>query len=195
MGMILCKKHGPGGFYEICTHLFEDFKKGIYSPYQNIPGIYNLTKVCHACATSINLAEIDDLKTITEEDLVQMPEEDALEVFNRFSEKYDQIDRKAICQHCYTELQIAHNRKLGLSDPFFVYENTLLYKDNAQIKQLETYLKAHFTFPKFQDPFFHNDQPDQDAMTILWGNIYEPLSIDLYYVIDGGAATTDYSTH
>ena len=182
MGMIICKKHGLSGFCAVCIHLFE----GLETTWVDFPGFpgTTLTKVCTSCAKKHHLSALDDLKDLTWEDQWNLSEDAFEEQLNRIDKKQKEITTKSMCIHCYDELQVTHHRKAGIPDPFPVYEHTLLYEDRDQIKQLEAYLKAHFTFPKFQYSIFHQNQPDRSAIQVFKGNIRKPLCIDVYYVTD-----------
>ena len=182
MGVIKCNKHGISGMIEVCIHLLEGLET-TWVAFPSFPGT-TLARVCTHCAKKSNLSELDYLKDLTFEDQMNMSEdafEKQLEIIGRIQ---SQIPSKSICIQCYNELQVAHHRRLGLSDPFQVYDNTLVYEDTPKINQLESYLKSHFPLPKFQESFYYHNRPDKYALLISPGNIKKPMSIDFYYVVE-----------
>ncbi|OJJ22047.1 hypothetical protein BKI52_08390 [marine bacterium AO1-C] len=184
MGMIICEKHGLSGFCTVCIHLFEGLET-TWVAFPEFPGT-TLTKVCAHCAEKSNLSELNHLKGMTFDDQLNMSEDAFEKQLEIIGEKHRQITTKSICILCYDELQVMHHRKSSLPDPFPVYENTLVYQDRNQVKQLEDYLKTHFTFPKFRYSIFHQGQPDKSAIQVSRGNIRKPLSIDVYYITEHG---------
>lgn len=181
MGVIKCDKHGYIGFYEICVHLHEVYKQKMYQKANEIPLVF--TWVCDECAKNVRLEELNDMKGMQIDDLTHLPEEEMLVFSDRASEKYDQIDRHIACVHCYLETKLKHDRALGIRDPFFVYEKTLLYQDATTIDKLRAYLVANYTFAPFQ-VYDHFQQYYAEALIIQSGNLSHPLNIDIYYVTD-----------
>lgn len=181
MGLMKCKKHGYSGFREVCVHLYEVYEQGVYQEANEIPVLATL--ICDECAKNVRLDELDDMKGMWLDELNKLPEEEQLICIDRAGEKYDQIERRIACIHCYTETKLKHDRALGIRDPFFVYEKTLLYQDEVTIDKLRAYLMANYNFapPQADD---YRRQHDKEALTILWGNLFRPLSIDIYYVTD-----------
>ncbi len=53
-----CKKHGESWIVEMCEHLYEDLKKGIYQNYYELPVM--TTRMCLKCFDKYGVQEIID---------------------------------------------------------------------------------------------------------------------------------------
>lgn len=175
MGIILCKKHGRQFFHHTCKHIYKDFTKGNYIAMVEFPVL--LMKVCEACYAKEKLSKY---KSYTIDKLLSLPEGEALKIENELSEKYDRLkDRACICKECMKEIQLKYTRKLGETDPFECYENTLLYEDKEIIDDLNTFLLKQYTFENLQFLGVEN----MPALLLRGGGISHPFSITIYYVI------------
>lgn len=182
MGIIQCKKHGYGSFYEMCLHMYEQYKQDNYIDYQEIPACF--TKVCADCAERIKLSDISSMANFDYYDLGSVSEEEFDNRWDKVEEKYNQIDRKIVCVACYNEMRLRSARKSAFPDPFPAYEHTLLWEDKKTIDDLEECLKTKIDLPDFQEEFYKRSLSQRTALSLSPGNITKPLEIRLYYIHD-----------
>lgn len=93
MGRIECQKHGFNDFIDVCCHIGEDLKKGIY-PKMNSFSVLG-TKVCDYCFNNLQLDKLDSMNL---DDLLNLPEEKLKKEEDIIGGKYDLIPQRS--QHC-----------------------------------------------------------------------------------------------
>jgi len=100
MGIIICDVHGAQDFVECCTHIYEEYEKGIVPAMFDVPTI-NL-KVCQACYLN---CEFYSLPNLTPDDLVKLTDEEGQALEEQLWSQYNAIERRIICVKCLDELR------------------------------------------------------------------------------------------
>lgn len=171
MGLIICNKHGEHGFFEVCEHIYNDLKKGVYPEMKELSLLR--VKVCEACYDRNGISE---LPKISLSDALHNPEAVSEEEVDLAYTKYKQIKRFCFCRLCAKEIQLEWARQQRKKDPFEAFENTLTFKEKNITDELKKYLLENF---KFQQSIIN---PDSEALFIYPGHIGGPLLVKVYYV-------------
>lgn len=176
MGMVLCKKHGGQGFFEICEHIKQDLANDIYPEMFPFP-IFNV-KVCKACYDRVGSNQLPNISLI---DLIydsEMDDDQLDEIEKKATKKYRALNRVMLCTLCDKEKNIELARKNGKKDPFKAFENTLTYREKHIVDELKAYLLQNFIFEQ------SIVNTDVKALFISLGDISKPLLIKTYYVVE-----------
>ena len=101
MRILDCKKHGRSGFIDVCCHIDEDLKNGIYPKMNSFPVLS--TKVCDYCYETL---ELDKLNPKNLDDALNLSEDEIDRVEDEFGKKYDLIpNRRQHCIKCVEEIK------------------------------------------------------------------------------------------
>lgn len=104
MGVIECEKHGRQSFYEVCQHIYEDFQNG------ELMSVYEMPLKVFICVECKNKIKPEELGSLTIEEILKLPEEEARKYELKFNSKYDNLKRNVICFECAMEVNF--NKKI-----------------------------------------------------------------------------------
>jgi hypothetical protein len=191
MGIIVCEKHGDQGFYEVCGHIDEEYKRNIYHKYRR----FNLSVlggplVCDECWRIYNLDRFQDFSKMTEEKFFDLDEGMAKQFEDEWDKVYNLIDRRCWCVQCVAEIQVRQERKNNEPDPFRVFENTLTSNHQNEVKKIENRLidelgiqKYSFSYEHFETPDCSSKHIDSPALFVNFGAFTYPMTISIHAVI------------
>lgn len=108
------------------------------------------------------------------------PEDNDID-FPGYKKIYEQIDRKALCVQCIAVAEITTSRKMGMPDPYPVYERTPTILREA--KFLYNYLIEKFEFRESIAPKSYIF-PEHRAICFRPGTFTRPFTITIYYVAE-----------
>lgn len=182
MTLIRCKKHGLLSFYEVCEHIDEEYKSGIYQEHSMfyLAEMYGIL-VCNKCWQKHSLDNFQRISEMTNDEYFDLDDEEANQLESGWSKVYNSVNRQVWCVGYVAEIQIKQARLKGEADPFIVYEKTLNSNQQAKIDELEKNLADNFQLQEslFLKKFF---QPNRPALFLEAGGLRCPLTITIYYV-------------
>lgn len=101
MGRIRCQKHGDGGFWEMCGHVYENLQRGVYPEMKNLAPFD--IKLCTACYDSLIANEMPDIDI---DDILEMSETESMAIDKTFTRIYNKIPRRSVmCYACIQEVK------------------------------------------------------------------------------------------
>ena len=175
MGLFLCPIHGGQGFLEMCVHLWETLENGDYPEMKELTALH--LKLCDTCFAENGVGEI---KEMTLDELLELPEEEAEKYGEQVYSIYQNIDRRSQCIQCIKTIELNHARKHHKELPFEAYENTLTYQNKEKIEALENILNANYSFQEFKITSSNTAR----RFNIRNGTITYPLSISFYCITE-----------
>jgi hypothetical protein len=174
MGMLECRRHGIQGIYEVCQHIHEDLKAKF------VPQMYTTSILpTHLCKFCWQKGRFQELNKIDMNVLTALPVSEAEAIVNKLTQELDSIQPTfSWCYECFKEVELEFARANNKVDPFEAYEHTLLYENEATIRQLENYLLQNYKFENTRISLYTSTE----ALFIHSGGITHPLCITIYYV-------------
>lgn len=101
MGIYLCETHGEQGFYEMCSHVHVNLKRGDYNNV-NVTNIFEVL-LCKQCCKSLNASAIPKMDFDT---YLELPDTEAKPVERVLMAVYDNIPgRICMCRKCVDEVK------------------------------------------------------------------------------------------
>ena len=162
MGIMQCKKHGIGAITNVCRHVDEAFKVGIFNSYNESK--YGALLICDSCLRS---------------EAIDTPPKDEWDVYFDAIEKMEN-DLVLWCAECIAEVEVNYARSQGFGDPYAVYERTFTDNHQHQIDELRAYLLENHSFKPSRAPAASR-QTEREALFIEAGNYRRVLTITIYY--------------
>lgn len=189
MGIIICKKHGYQGFYEICGHLHDKYRQNIYREYFNFSvSEWHKILVCDECWKTHNLDRFQKYPKISFDEFIESKEAQAKQIADEWKTVYESINRRGICTQCLAELEIKNAREKGKAEPFPVFEKTLTRKHKKKIREIENLLISNLGLERFSLNSRHAAenlyaQPkNSPAVFVRAGAFTYPLHISIHSV-------------
>ena len=182
MGVVICRKHGQQGFDEVCEHIDDEYKKGIYQEHNEFwqSEMYCML-VCDECWRFYDLDRFREMSKMPLDEFLDLDDEKIKPVEDEWREIYDSVNPRLWCVQCVAEIQVKQARRNNESDPFPVYDKTLMANQKRMIGRLKRRLsrKLRFRKPKFKRNFYYYG----NTLFISPGACTYPLTIKIYYVI------------
>ena len=181
MGLILCKKHGKQGFYEVCGHIDAEYKQDIYRKHRNfcIGELLGIL-VCEKCWEKHSLDRFQLYLDMSFDEFLNLDNEKADLIGEEWDEVYCAVGRQGWCIECVAEIIVRQARKNGEPDPFPIYEKTFTQLYQERVDELKKSLTDNFLFQKsiYWESYFQNCP----AIFLQSGSFTRPLTIQIYYV-------------
>lgn len=172
MGRIICEKHGKQGFREVCEHIHYEYLQNIYREHSEfILGEFYTITVCELCWKNQDLERFQNFAEISFDDFLDLEEEKAKPMEDKWSQVYNSVNRRAWCVQCIAEVCVNSARKKGEPDPFPVFDNTLSANQQDRIDMLEKDLTDHFKIPS-------------SSLSTMSGAFTYPLTLTIYNCVD-----------
>ena len=197
-----CETHGESGCLEMCAHLKDALKGGVFLPYHTLP-VYTI-RMCSACFSDHRVKEVLDqvrldkgqvyalraaaqgLQSIGPDYLFEsaLLERDHPEVLAEIVRIYGVLNERSglRCVGCIDQIQLDHARRTQAELPFEPFEHTLLHSEDTRIDALRALVLDHM------DPRGNHGQRFYGC-TVFSGSVRRPLTLKIYGIEPAQART------